>query len=495
MPQHECPMSGNFYFYFIFAGYSINLSQLTDFISPISNPFNIKKSQNPIQLKFETDRQTVEDIEIFDSKRTNNSIFNLFNSTKSVGGRNTLFRYLNKPLTDLIQITERRDAIRFFQETDCFSDLEIDKNSLDFIEHYLMQANYPTRPPSKFIAIEKAIKYRISPSNEYYIIERGIDYVIDLLNNVYDFTLKLEKYDCPSLIKQNNTKLWKLFSSPEFDKISKIRELRKLNAVDVASFDYMFRYTHKDVVRFFLDLIYEYDVLIGVSQVAVANAYTYPDILPEEAGVLHIEGLFHPFIPNSVKNTIHLTTTGTNLLFLTGPNMAGKSSILKALSVSVYLAHIGFPVPASGAKISLLSGLYTTINLSDNLTMGYSHFYSEVLRIKFIAERLKSNSNMLIVFDELFRGTNVKDAYDGSLAIISAFSKIRNCFFAISTHIIEIANELADRESILFRKMEVVSNENLPQYTYLMKDGVSDDRMGLYIIDKEKVLSIINSIT
>lgn len=212
-----------------------------------------------------------------------------------------------------------------------------------------------------------------------------------MLNNLHRFSLKLNEYDCPSLIKQNNAEILGLFSSPEFKKIHKIKELQKLNALEIASFDYMFRYTHKDAVR---------------------------------------------------------------------------------LSVSVYLAHVGFPIPASAAQISLLSGLYTTINLSDNLNRGYSHFYSEVLRIKFIAERLKNKSNMLVVFDELFRGTNVKDAHDGSLAILSAFSKIRTCFFAISTHIIEIADELADQPSILFRKMEVLSHEKLPQYTYLMKDGM-----------------------
>ena len=177
--------------------------------------------------------------------------------------------------------------------------------------------------------------------------------------------------------------------------------------------------------------------------------------------------------------------------------MAGKSSLLKTLGIITYLAHIGFPVPATKCRISVLSGMYTTINLSDNLDLGYSHFYAEVDRIKYIAKELKNNSNMLIIFDELFRGTNIKDAYDGSVAIISAFSKIKNCFFAISTHIIEVAEYMNDTKNkgIQFKQMMVTEKDNSFQYTYKVEDGISDKRLGMYIVEKKKIIDIINSIS
>lgn len=217
-------------------------------------------------------------------------------------------------------------------------------------------------------------------------------------------------------------------------------------------------------------------------------------MLGQDMNLIELEGVFHPFIKKPVKNDIKLSSSVGNILFLTGPNMAGKSSVLKALSLSVYLAHVGFPIPASKARISLLAGLYTTINISDDTNLGYSHFYAEVRRVKFIVERLKQNNNILIVFDELFRGTNLKDAYEGSVAIISALTKIRNCFIAISTHIIEIARELMNETSILFRYMDVLSCEQSFKYTYLLKEGISDSRMGLSIIENEGIISIIESI-
>ena len=65
--------------------------------------------------------------------------------------------------------------------------------------------------------------------------------------------------------------------------------------------------------------------------------------------------------------------------------------------------------------------------------MGYSHFYAEVLRVKFVASEVAAGKNMVIILDELFKGTNVKDAYDATVAVIEAFSIHQNCSFIIST--------------------------------------------------------------
>ncbi len=75
---------------------------------------------------------------------------------------------------------------------------------------------------------------------------------------------------------------------------------------------------------------------------------------------------------------------------------------------------MGFPVPASGMEFSVQSGMFTTINLPDNINMGYSHFYAEVMRVKKVAESGGILKNLIVIFDELFRGTNVKDAYEAT---------------------------------------------------------------------------------
>jgi len=175
--------------------------------------------------------------------------------------------------------------------------------------------------------------------------------------------------------------------------------------------------------------------------------------------------------------------------------MAGKSTFLKALSISIYLSHLGFPVPAKEFKTSIFNGLLTTINLPDNLSNGYSHYYNEVLRVKYIAEQINKVGNLFVVFDELFRGTNIKDAYEASLSIITEFSRLKNSAFALSTHIIEVADILKESPSIFFKYFEANLVNETPHYNYVIRDGVTNERIGMYILRKEKVLETIKNMT
>jgi len=442
-------------------------------------------------MKFEVDSQTLKDLEIFDTVKNRQSIFDIFNQTKTLGGKTKLQDYLSLPLCDYNEINERKEAIAFIQSFELIDELDIDKNSLDFIEHYLNQGNYPTKPPSRFFAIEKGLINKLNPSNEYYLVERGIEYTIELMNNLYRFSKVLKNTDCPPLIKKNIEEVFRLFSLEEYSAISEKEDLEKNKFYDIAKFDYMFRYTHKNQVYFFLDLIYEFDVFISVAKVAAKYNFSYPNLNKDNTGI-SIKGLFHPFIKNAVRNDIEFNSS-KNHFFISGPNMAGKSTFLKSLGIAVYLAHCGFPVAATKMSIDTLSGLYTTINLTDSLNSGYSHFYSEVARIKLVATRLKEK-RMLVIFDELFRGTNVKDAYDGTLAVITAFSKVKNSFFAISSHIIEAAYKLVDITNIGFGYFEIVSEDKKPKYTYKLKEGISEERLGMYILQQEKVIDTINEI-
>lgn len=174
--------------------------------------------------------------------------------------------------------------------------------------------------------------------------------------------------------------------------------------------------------------------------------------------------------------------------------MAGKSTFMKSIGIALYLAHMGFPVAASAMEFSVRDGIYTTINLSDDLSSGNSHFYAEVLRVKKIAKELGVAKNLFIIFDELFRGTNVKDAYEGTIAITEAFAQKRNCMFVVSTHIIEAGDVLRDRcSNINFVYLPTKMDNNTPIYTYKLEPGITADRHGMVIINNEGILEIIRS--
>ncbi len=163
--------------------------------------------------------------------------------------------------------------------------------------------------------------------------------------------------------------------------------------------------------------------------------------------MLRAANLAHPCIDNAIGNDINMNED-SNVVFLTGANMAGKSTLMKSIGIGLYLAHMGFPVAAASMEFSVREGLYSSINVADNIGLGYSHFYAEVVRVKQAAEAAASGKRLLLMFDELFKGTNVKDAYDGTLAVTEAFADYRDCLFIVSTHIIEVGEALKGKNNV-----------------------------------------------
>jgi DNA mismatch repair protein MutS len=212
--------------------------------------------------------------------------------------------------------------------------------------------------------------------------------------------------------------------------------------------------------------------------------------LPKEKNLLAALNLRHPCLEKAIGNDIAMDEAG-NLVFLTGANMAGKSTFMKSFGITIYLAHMGFPVAANEMSFSVKDGLYTSINVPDNLSLGYSHFYAEVLRVKKVAQEIMKPLELVVIFDELFKGTNVKDAYDATLAITSAFAEKQKCFFIISTHITEAGQALQQQSTNLqFLYFPSLLTGHIPVYTYKLQQGISDDRHGMVIIKKEGILEL-----
>lgn len=446
-------------------------------------------------MKFEIDKQTLNDLEIFDSVKNGKSIFTLFDHTQCLGGKKKLYALLSSPSTDIDEITTRKETISFFQKHLLPIGLDIDKDSLSFTEYYFKHSGASPRQRSKFAAKGLKIADLISHNPQYFIMEEGVRSVVGMLKNIYEISNKLSEYIaksefCPNLLRENCRKVNEVFSLPAYDEILKIK---KIKAYDTARLDYLFRLKERNHIKFFLELIYAYDAYFSAAKTANVYGLSYAEVTSDENKCFDIEGLFHPFVDKAVSCDVKFEE-GSNLLFITGPNMAGKSTFLKAVGLSVFLAHAGLPVPTKNMKISVLSGLCTTINISDNLASGYSHFYAEVMRVKDAVNKLGDNNNMLVIFDELFRGTNVKDAYDGTLAVVSALSNIHGSYFIISTHIVEVAKELESNKLIEFCYFEVDEQSGRPVYTYKLRYGVSDVRLGMYIINNEKLIEQINNI-
>ena len=174
--------------------------------------------------------------------------------------------------------------------------------------------------------------------------------------------------------------------------------------------------------------------------------------------------------------------------------MAGKSTFIKAVGIAAYLAHIGMGVPASKMTLTLFDGLLSNINVADNIAKGESYFYNEVQRVKNTVEKINDGKKWLVLIDELFKGTNVQDAMKCSLTVIRGLIKIPNSLFILSTHLYEIGEELKAYPNISFRYFETMVDDDQLKFSYQLKEGVSNDRIGYVILRREKVVDMLEKL-
>jgi DNA mismatch repair protein MutS len=141
--------------------------------------------------------------------------------------------------------------------------------------------------------------------------------------------------------------------------------------------------------------------------------------------------------------------------------------------------------------LTVFSGLLSNINVVDNIMQGESYFYNEVQRIKKTLEKINDGKKWLILIDELFKGTNVQDAMKCSSTVIEGLRKMNNSLFILSTHLYEIGEALKVYPNIQFKFFETnVLNDQL-QFSYQLKDGISNDRLGYLILKREGVVDLL----
>lgn len=435
-------------------------------------------------MEFELDSDTLNDLEIFSKRSGDDGIWALFKNTRTIGARDLLNKIMREPLWDPQTLANRLEIIKYFRDHDVA--LDFNYNQVDLVEHYL-KLNKRLLRSNPLDAFYDHLSNKISVKPAYYIVREGVTNIIRLFRvakHVIDNAKEqdvvpnaLLNKNCPMLLKD------------EF-LIQIAGHKRKLNCFELNKLDRYLRKTKVEEVRQLLTFIYQLDVYESAALVARKSGWGLP-VFTKDFDEVSLKGLFHPNIQNPVLNDIKIDGN-QHLIFLTGSNMAGKSSFLKSVGLAVYLAHLGFPVPAKSMQLPIFKGMVTTVNLSDNIGNGLSHYYSEIKRIKYTALKILEKGRLFVIIDELFRGTNPKDAFDASLLIMQALSKIPNCVFMISTHHTELAEEIGKNAKVSFKYLESKFDGDKPEFSFKLKDGVSHSRSGMYILKNEGVLDILD---
>lgn len=426
-----------------------------------------------------TDIQTQNDLGIQDSPNGERPLSSLFLQTRTKEGKRMIRQWIAQPLSDLATIRARQEAIAY----DSLPSLPLDEEELDFLEYYLAfrdQLSIKGTFISFFNKIDRIFKY----DSTRYIISRGVKLCIHLLQQLNKTWNKLSD-NPPTLIQEWANQIRDAFYIKELKETLNMEEAN-LSDFIIDQYDYLFRQVHYNTLRNLLTGIYTLDVCHTARRVALSRNYCLtPNI--NETGECSIQGFRHPFVKDAQKNDWHLTNG--NISIFTGSNMAGKSTTLKAIVSTIWLAHCGLPVPADTISCPVYNAIYTSINLPDSLRDGRSHFMAEVFRIKEVLIQARSNMRCLIVLDEMFRGTNAQDAYEASVAVNQLLMGYPNSHFLISTHILEYAKYFEQLPSCQFYYMESEIKDDRFICSYQLKKGISESKVGYWIIRKELKLS------
>jgi len=204
----------------------------------------------------------------------------------------------------------------------------------------------------------------------------------------------------------------------------------------------------------------------------------WPEVVDDEV-VFHASALGHPLIAvdKAVKNGVTLDGQGFVLL-VTGSNMSGKSTLLRAMGTNVVLALAGAPVRASSMRTTSFA-VWTSMRVRDSLSAGVSHFFAELRRLKAVsdaADAADPGRPVLFLLDEILHGTNSRERHLGAQAIVRRLVTRRACG-AISTHDLSLASleqELPGKvRNVHFREqVEKVDGVETMTFDYRLREGV-----------------------
>ncbi|HWK06604.1 MAG TPA: hypothetical protein VNS58_23375 [Puia sp.] len=439
------------------------------------------------------DEQTISDLSIF-GKSGKSSVFDLYNKTSTQGGGAKLEVLFRQPLADEQAINGKAAIYQFFSTQDYA--FPIDSSTIGALAYYLENDDERSQLQIGRQSMGQRFKDMVAADAEQVFVHDGVQAALRLFYKAGEFIRQLESSVTGTAYEPSFTKLAELVNASEFASVRQHTTAKfeaKLSTTVLVELDKQVRFGYREKVLELLDVLYDLDVFISVGQVARKRNFHFAKAMPMNSGALNYKQVYHPHVEGAIANDLYLNNDH-NILFLTGANMAGKSTLMKSIGVALYLGHMGFPVAAGKFEFAVRDGIFTSINLADNLSQGASHYYAEVLRVKEVARELSEGKQLFVIFDELFRGTNVKDAYDATIALTTAFCNKSGSQFIISTHIMEGGEVLQKRPlPIKYQYLPTEMKGSVPVYTRVLRDGITADRQGMIIIQNEGILEMLDA--
>jgi len=433
------------------------------------------------------DKTTLKDLSIFGAD--GEDVFSLINFTVTQTGRDTLVKHIQHPPDKLLNLQEMQETVRYLAVNPSYGTTQISNGTIVMLEKFFESADDTIAPPSGITLLLGSFFQKALNKNQYFITRFSLSHLSDFLRGCRELTTILEQGNLPALLRKELEAMQSELQHPLTDDIIKITNDTPYAGLSRLSYD-----ARRQMKNITYRLITHYSRLDAWQSMAKATLqlnWVFPVLEVASPVVFEATALHHPLLQNPVSYNIDFNNN-RNFLVLTGANMSGKTTFLRTLGVSALLAHLGMGVPARSLRISFLHGVITNMHVEDSLMRGESYFFAEVQRMKLTAQKLLESEPHLVLMDELFKGTNVHDAYECTRAVVDGLLHRPNHLMILSTHLYEVAQHFKDRQEIMFAYFITKMLENDAFFfTYELKQGISHDRIGYRILQKEGVLDLL----
>ena len=408
-----------------------------------------------------------------------NEVLPIFDYSLNLFTKKKILTILETPLLNESEIIERQNIFKAFASN--MTVLENYSYTVLYLnEVYLFLDNF------KALSSKKKLRIFSGPTSDEILLNNKIHQLIlffHRLESSYFSRINLNSF--PEIYKRDLNRILAFLSFFELRKYEFIIREKRLKNKDVRELTLKISQLKLEnkIEKFWEDL-FLFEAYLSINKAIIKNNFIFPSF---EENSINLENFYHPLIKDAVKNNF---TSTSKVIVLNGPNMSGKSTFLKAMSLCIYLGNIGFGIPASAAVIPFCSDFSIAINKRDDILNGYSHFMTEIVNLKNVLQKAAEEKKCFAVFDELFSGTNFEDALEISKATINGVSIYSNSYFFISTHIQELRHLTNNNIATFYLDCDFING--VPHFTYKLKEGWSNIKVGQALFHKKGLHTLLS---
>jgi len=437
----------------------------------------------------ELDKTTLNDLAIFTGEE-DFSVFSKLNNTLTTNGKEQLKKNLATPLPTSEAIKDVQHTIQLILQRETEWPKQISNGTIMVVERFY---EYSFDPLPKTVSTLTANSYKLLHGPDYSLIKYSIIHCFDFIKGMLSFTDKFLLENTAAPLRKLMEIAAKTLAIEQLAIVHKYKNSNELTIPQQLQLAQFLRYHFKQNMLTLISIHAQLDAWYGMAMTVKKYELVFPEFIQSEQPILDVKGLYHILLQKPVPYNLHMNPQ-SNFLFLTGANMAGKSTFIKSVGAAVFLAHVGMGVPAQEMKLTVFDGMLSNINVIDNIAKGESYFYNEVQRIKATITKINDGRKWLILIDELFKGTNVQDAMKCSTAVIEGLLKIKNSLFILSTHLYEIGDALKVHPNMSFNYFETSTENGKLSFNYQLRNGISNDRLGYLILEREGVVKMLEDL-